>query len=161
MTYAENAPKRKAGVHVRQTQTRRLDSITETNRMKGWVDDEQVTFLSLLFKAATLQLLKCSLRLWNKMQGSHQNVFENFPHKLSSYKCNWAEKTASMIMNNCSLNLKSASRKHILTASTLKRTRETQKHKDLCKLHTAFHNPHLDLALLSSTPHTQTTFIFG
>lgn len=32
---------------------RRLDIITEANHMKSWVDDEQVTFLSLPFKAAT------------------------------------------------------------------------------------------------------------
>lgn len=116
VTNAGNAQKRKAGVQLGIKNKRDFWTSLQgpTTWRAGWMTNK---WPFCHYPLNPLQLLIFSLRLWNEMQWSHQNVFENLSHNLSNYNWNLAEKTASMIMKNCSSNLKSASRKHFVTAS--------------------------------------------
>lgn len=127
VTNAGNAQKRKAGVQlgVKNKQDFWTSLQRPTTWRAGWMTNK---WPFCHYPLELLQLLTFSLKLWNKMQGSHQNMFENFLHKLSNYKWNLAEKTASLIVNICFSNLKSASRKHFVTASNdfEKNSRDTE-----------------------------------
>lgn len=124
------------------TQTRCVDRYKdlEEQEVGGW---QNVTFLSLLFKAAALQLLKCNLRkLWGRVETCL---------KTSHASCNWAElslKTTSLIMNNCSSNHKSTSRNQLTDAR--------HRYKRICVNFTQRFISHIHiLKLRSNTPHTQ------
>lgn len=79
VTNTENIQKCKTGVQLNPNANKMSgqhfkDLEEQTHEEVGeW---QNVTFLSLLFTATTLQLLKCNLRLWNKRQGRMETCLE-------------------------------------------------------------------------------------